>query len=86
VIESAQLEDKLWETMWSPDRTRRWLIWIGFLACSLVAADDALGLAAFLFGVFGLSIYYRETLRRARPKRNQRVNASNDVMLSGGIP
>jgi hypothetical protein len=49
------------------------VIWIGFLACSL-AANDALGLAAFLFGVFGLSIYYRETLRRARPKRNQSGN------------
>jgi hypothetical protein len=54
--------------MWAPDRTQWWLIWIGFLACSLVAADDAVGLAAFLFGIFGLLIYYRETLRRARAK------------------
>jgi hypothetical protein len=53
-VESAQLEGKRWENMWSPDRTQWWLIWIGFLACSLAAADDALGLAAFLFGVFGL--------------------------------
>src|ERR1700693_6315943 len=48
------------ENMWSPDRTQWWLIWIGFLTCSLVAVDNARGLAAFLFGVFGLLIYYRE--------------------------